>query len=821
MKTFSRKIFFSLISLGLLLLLINSCSKKESADVKPALPKEEIAIVQVNEVIKDVQVLTPVAQPEYKEGIITFFSGDVSIFDEGNWYEAEIGDLVTENNSIKVESDSYCEVQFGETAVIKLQENSEINLAVIDLKPGGANVSIDMKLGNVLCKVQKLASEETFKVKTQTAVCGVRGTEFSISSEEGKETLLAVKEGAVTVLPKSVDVDQLKERVADKGDEIKNIIDKIEKEAPVVKANQEVAISEKLVADTEKSVARVETIVDEISKEQTDAAKKESIKKLETAVDEQQKAVSRTIEPPKEISEKSSENLKQINEMRLIALVPAAAADRTAEPDTPKTPSIKLYKVALETATEGAFIEANGRAVGRNSFSGIYPEGETLKFNITKSGYEPYDLEFKVTEATARLYKIELKKSPEPEIPPQKISIITAKKISFSTDPGDSTIIINNKTAGKGKALFDFTIGDKAVISISRNGYENKTLHLDITPETSGSYSIVLNKKPVDLLHSPFSTKVIGRTAYSEGRIFAADSNGNIYSAALMGGSEWKKETANNPNANSYPVPAGNYLFFTGAKEMLVLEAATGKTYSRMQLDSDSSHMFGKRIVSFKERFIYPKNSSLLISTFLKGASEEIIKLPAESGMTPTLWKDNIVIADIEGNVNIIDPESGSVAKRIKTSAVQTIAMNTAIYGNTGFFANRKGNVASVDLDNGKVNWEYQINDTKVNIFSDLCIGGGNVFIYSGSKIFALDMLNGTEVFQPVEASSAPGAKDGRLYYGTAGGDLIEANAETGRILNTVNLKYGTVTTRPVFAENRIIAGTSTGKIIVLNPAGF
>lgn len=886
MRGFSRKTVLSLISLGLLLLPINSCGKKESADVKSTLPKEEIAIVQVNEVIKDVQVLTPVAQPEYKEGIITFFSGDVNIFDEGSWYEAEIGDFVTEKNSIKVESDSYCEVQFGETAVIKLQENSEINLAVIDLKPGEANVNLDMKLGNVLCKVQKLASEESFKVKTQTAVCGVRGTEFSVTSEAGKETVLAVKEGAVTVLPKSVDVEQLKEKVADKGDEVLKAIEKIEKEAPVVQANEEVAISEKLIAETEKSVAKVETIVNEISKEQTAAAKVESIKKLESAIEEQQKVVVKTVEPPKAISEKSTENLKQINDMRLIALVPAepaAPAEAGGKPEAPKAPVIKLYKVALETITDGAFIEANGRLVGKNSFSGIYPEGEVIRFNITRSGYEPYDLEFKVTEATAKLYKIELKKNPEPVLPPRKISIKTVpsdaeiiidgktagkgsyeaaweigqsvsftvsktgyasktteikideetpqqleiilsqtvKNITFTANPQDSAISINNKTAGKGKAAIDFTIGDKAVITVSRNGYESKTMQLDITAETLNSYSVALEKKPVDALHSPFSSPVIGRTAYSGGRIFAADSAGNLYSSALMGGNEWKKATANSPNANSAPVPAGNYLFFTGAKEMLVLEAATGKTYSQMQLDPNSAHMFGRNIVPFRDRFIYPRNDSLLISTFQKGASDEIIKLPAESGMTPTVWKDKIVIADIDGTVNIIDPSSRSVITKIKTSAVQTIALDIAIFGDTGFFANRKGSVASVDLKNGKLNWEYQISDTKVNIFSDLCYGGGNLFIYSGSKIFALDMLKGTEVFAPVSASAAPGTSNGRLYYGTAGGNLIEADAETGRILNTVNLRYGNITTQPVFAENRIIAGTSTGKIIVLNPAGF
>ncbi len=486
MKSFSQKALICLITIELLLLPVISCSKSDSA-AQQTIAKEETAIVQVNEVVKEMEVLTPVEQPEYKEGIITFFSGEVSIFDSGSWYDVEIGDFVTEKNSIKVASDSYCEVQFGETAVIKIQENSEIDLSVVSLKPGEANVNLDMKLGNVLCKVQKLASEETFKVKTQTAVCGVRGTEFSVATQQGKDTVLAVKEGAVTVLPKSVDVDQLKEKVADKGDEVLKAIEKIEQEAPVVKANEEIAINEKLVADTKKTAEKVETIVNEIAKEQAPAAKEESIKKLETAIVEQQKAVTKTVEPPKEMTVQNAENLKQINDMKLIAItmpapVVAAETEAAQKSDVPPAPVIKLHKVSVESIVEDAFIEANGRLVGRSKFSGIYPEGELISFNINRSGYEPYILQFKVSESTARLYKIELKKLPEPEVPPRNISIRTI--------PADAEIIIDNQIAGKGTYNSSYKIGTDISFTVSKTGYASQTTNLKIDEKTPESIDL-------------------------------------------------------------------------------------------------------------------------------------------------------------------------------------------------------------------------------------------------------------------------------------------------------------------------------------------
>ncbi len=189
--------------------------------------------------------------------------------------------------------------------------------------------------------------------------------------------------------------------------------------------------------------------------------------------------------------------------------------------------------------------------------------------------------------------------------------------------------------------------------------------------------------------------------------------------------------------------------------------------------------------------------------------------------MTPAVWKGQIVIADIEGTVNIIDPSTKTVTAKIPTAAVQPIALSMAIYGDTGFFANRKGNIAAVDLRNRKVVWEYQLTDTKVNIFTNPCYGGGNFFIFTGSKIFALDMLKGKEAFPPVASTCTPNCSSGKLYYGTADGSLVEANAETGQIIKTVKMNNGSISSQPVFAENKIIVGTTTGKIVVLNPAGF
>ncbi len=879
MKKTMTKACICLITLSILLLPVLSCRK--SKPVAEAQPKEDISPIQINEVIKEINNVASATTPKYDEGIITFFSGDVSIRENESWYEAAIGDIVNKSNIVKVASDSYCEIQFGDRAVIKIQENSEVDLAVVNSKPGEANLDLDMRVGTVLSKVQKLASEEKFRVRTQTAVCGVRGTEFSVSSENGKDTTLAVREGAVAVLPRSVDVDNLKEKAAGKSNAVA-AIDKIEQNAPVVKANEQILINEKVLANTKKSADNVTAAVNTISKEQGTAASQASIKKLETAISEHQKIINTNVGSPKTIAAVNTNNLAKIDDMRMLDIVPDMQGNMP-----------KLLKVSVESMIEETSIEVNGKFVGLNNFAGLYNEGEKLHFNISKEGYKPYSFEFEVKDITAKSYKVELIADPESKPAPaattsapvtKQVSVktmpadadivfgnktvgkgsynssyniganvvLTAQKsgyvtktvnlkidentpsvveisldkiadktIAITTVPNDSQIYVNNKAVEKGKYTASFKPGEKFILSASRDGYETKTLTIDVTADTPSTLSLTLAKKPVDLALSPFTGKVVDKVVYSNGRIFAADASGTLYSSALDGKNSWKKTTENSPNGNSSPVAAGNNIIFTGTKEMLVLDAATGNINNQVSLDTNSTHMFGREVVSFNNSFIYPKNNSLLISTLAKNASEEIINLPVESGMTPAIWQNKIVIADIEGTVNIINPAAKTIEASIKTSAVQPIALSITISGNTGYFADRNGTVVAVDLNSKKVLWESKINDPKPNVFTNLSYGSGNIFAYTGSKIFTFNMQTGKEAFASIESTCAPAYNSGKIYYGNSSGSLIEANAETGKTIRITRINNGNITTLPLFAANKIIAGTSTGKILILNPAGL
>ncbi|HQG40229.1 MAG TPA: FecR domain-containing protein, partial [Spirochaetales bacterium] len=77
--------------------------------------------------------------------------------------------------------------------VIKLAKNTTFKIDLLATSSGGKN-SFTLVLG----KVRTIAAKgSNYEIKTTSTVCGVRGTDFIFSYEEGKKALLMVAEGTV------------------------------------------------------------------------------------------------------------------------------------------------------------------------------------------------------------------------------------------------------------------------------------------------------------------------------------------------------------------------------------------------------------------------------------------------------------------------------------------------------------------------------------------------------------------------------------------------------------------------------------------------
>jgi hypothetical protein len=188
---------------------------------------------------------------EDEYAMINFMIGDVKKNDK----PVEMGELIKENDRIVTAGQSSCDVKIG-NSIIRVKENSNLVFAQILREGGMETTTLGLDVGKMLCKPKKLMKDESFMVKTPTAVAGVRGTKFSVEADEKKNSLFKVFDGKIQVIKR---VPQLESQTA-----------KLLESAPAIEEKEKVVITQKEVNEAEKKVEQI--------------LKKEDAKNIEVAV---------------------------------------------------------------------------------------------------------------------------------------------------------------------------------------------------------------------------------------------------------------------------------------------------------------------------------------------------------------------------------------------------------------------------------------------------------------------------------------------------------------------------------------------------------
>lgn len=183
-----------------------------------------------------------VKEAEDDYSMIIFYIGEV----KKNNKDAEIGDIILQNDLISTGIQSSCDIKIG-GSIIRVKEKSNVKLSELYRKDNIEKTTLDLDVGKMLCKAKKLSKSESFMVKTPTAVAGVRGTKFTVEADVQKTSRIKVFDGDVKVIKR-----------------VKQIEDKVEKvleTAASITDEQKVIITEKEVKATEKIVEKA--ILDE------------------------------------------------------------------------------------------------------------------------------------------------------------------------------------------------------------------------------------------------------------------------------------------------------------------------------------------------------------------------------------------------------------------------------------------------------------------------------------------------------------------------------------------------------------------------------
>lgn len=145
------------------------------------------------------------SQTGQREASIQSMIGTVKVRkgDNSNWKDARTKMLIKEKDAVRTFVESQVEIVTSEGTLIRLDENTTMELSSLKQLNNSAQVTkVSILNGTVLSNVKKLVSSSSkFEFETPTATASIRGTQvgFDVSSEK---TLIKVYDGEVMVTPK-------------------------------------------------------------------------------------------------------------------------------------------------------------------------------------------------------------------------------------------------------------------------------------------------------------------------------------------------------------------------------------------------------------------------------------------------------------------------------------------------------------------------------------------------------------------------------------------------------------------------------------------
>lgn len=124
-------------------------------------------------------------------GVVEYIEGEVTVDNE----PADFGTVVNYGAVVATEENSYCEIVFGSKNVFRIMEST---VATVRISESASEIEISKgTLAALFSKLETFTSDEPFKVKTKTALAGVRGTAFFVKVENPESTYICICNGEI------------------------------------------------------------------------------------------------------------------------------------------------------------------------------------------------------------------------------------------------------------------------------------------------------------------------------------------------------------------------------------------------------------------------------------------------------------------------------------------------------------------------------------------------------------------------------------------------------------------------------------------------
>ncbi len=805
---------------------------------------------------------TPAVQVSQEpKAIVSFLYGDVIRIRDGKREALDIGMELLQDDSLEVGPSSLCELQVGDSATLRIQENSQLSMRVLVLTPDRTAVRLGMETGGVLSKISSLKTQDSYEIRTRTAVAGVRGTEFLARVRDDGSSDIAVREGRVSVRPTVEEVEDVVEQAITQAPLAQEIAVVLETRAVQVQPEQQVRVAERTepvgdaqtpaqaaaqTARAEESQALAQTLrtIVTIEPETTDEARAEAVQSFAQSLE-------RITLPPPSVENLGQENTQELAEIETIQPVQVVA--RVQEEET--NPLIPLR---IRVSPPDAQIFLNNRLVGQGSFSRLFEFGSAHTLSFQHPDYEDQEFGIVLNVSSGRNLDIELSRilpedgddsqddpdqeasqedaSSTPEAAPadeaqaqrqdqnqtqqpQEAPVVhEVVKIPFTITalPRDAQILLQGRVVATG--TYRGEAEEDAVLSIAlrKPGFGSQEHQIRVTPDLP-TLTYELEPRPIHARVMLESNPLVRGVAVSGSTVIGVDSQGALSAVTPDGQVVWKVATKNAPNENAVPVVAGTHVWLSGSHELVGVEIQSGRIVHRRDLTDGMVHFFGERSLSEGNQLWYPARNELIRMDSRTGDILGTVTLPQSSTMSAALMPTSLVIATDNGDLLIISKATGNVERTIPTPAMQPVAHAPGIWQNTAYVIGRRGTAVGVDLAEGSVAWSV---DLPGGSYVDPVVGSAGVYFYVDGRLFAYSH-QGQELFAPVSGvGAAPGYLFGELYIPLTSGRLIIADPTTGRTRRTLDLGEA-LTTQPAQAGDFVALGTTAGRIILVDPRGI
>jgi hypothetical protein len=197
--------------------------------------------------------------------VVLFVSGNVETQSAAGRTTVKVGDAIAAGQTLATGARSECELRLGGQTTVRIEERTEFTLSEAVLDSGRNQVGIGLAAGRIRCKVARLTGNERFRVRTPTAVVGVRGTEFGVTVSAAGGTVLSVQRGAVAILPASIDVDALAARLTTDDPEVSAALAELGKAELVVREDEQAVVTETAFRNADETRKRIEQAIESVS----------------------------------------------------------------------------------------------------------------------------------------------------------------------------------------------------------------------------------------------------------------------------------------------------------------------------------------------------------------------------------------------------------------------------------------------------------------------------------------------------------------------------------------------------------------------------